>query len=251
MIISLAIDGELPFVQGMKNLRDFKITNWFEGFPELTEFSAKPIGGYYFGKDVSDITLNSFNFDLAAIKHGVLSNESGYISVNPDNYLDTGLLAPVKLTIGVRLLRPVVPSDNTWFVADFSGTGQTGVGFAVGMGVNGKLRVAGQNTGNVTGIAEVSIPESIPVGGVIALTAYIRSGSVTIAVYDPSTGNYVSTPAEMAGTRPQGSQPILIGRKANNNFNNISNNVGAIVVIDGEVGMNEHIAVQKYLYNMA
>lgn len=249
MITSIFNNGEFTFVPGMKKLSDFEVINWFDDFPAL---KAMPFAGYYFGKDATDIAINNFDLENAAVEYGSLDNKNGFISADVDNYLDTQVKAPLKLTIGARIRRPAVPSGSLWFIGDYSGLGATGVGFAVGVGVDGKLRAAAQNTGVAqTTIASVDFPASIAVGDVVALTAYIRNGTVTIAVYNPETQEYDSNAVGMGGERAEGTANIFIGRKVDNNATTLSTDIGAIVMIDGELTTAEHIAVQQYLYNMA
>ena len=57
-ITSVAIDGSLPYISGLKDLDDFIVTNWFSDMPA---HSGTNIGGFYFGYPVQNLTMNSFN----------------------------------------------------------------------------------------------------------------------------------------------------------------------------------------------
>ncbi|HBR2359771.1 hypothetical protein AAHV69_27190 (plasmid) [Klebsiella pneumoniae] len=250
MITSIFINGILPVVDGMKKLSDFTLINWFEDFPALS--TATPYAGHFFGQDVADITNNSFNLENPATIIGTLDNSNGYVSVNTDNYLDTNEKATLDLTVGGCFKRPAVPSGSLFFISDFSGIGADATGFAIGVGANGKLRAAAQNAGVAqTSIADVDFPSSIAVGDYCAFTAFIRNGTVTIAVYNPVTQQYESTAVGLSGNRAAGTKNVLIGRKQDNNATSLSCDVRSVVLINGSLSTAEHIAVQQYLLNMS
>lgn len=249
MITSIFINGEIPFVEGMKKLSDFEFKNWFADFPVLG--SATPFAAYYFGAEATDITANNLNINSQATQYGTLDNSHGYIAVNTDNYLDTGYKAPAAITVGALIRRPPAAGSTVWFLADFAGS-SAGVGFAVGVSTAGRLVAAGQNSGaTAAALAQVDFPASIAVGDFVALTAYIRNGTVTIAVYDPSAQNFQASSAGLTGTRAAGTNDILIGRKIDNNTSTTSTDVVSVVLIDGELSTAEHLVVQQYLLNMA
>ncbi|WP_232551159.1 hypothetical protein [Klebsiella michiganensis] len=249
MITSIFINGTLPVVDGMKNLNDFIISNWFEDFPALS--AATPYAGYHFGQYVTDINNNSFNSENPATVSGSLNNSNGYISVNVDNYLDTNEKAALNLTVGGCFKRPEVPSGSLFFISDFTGTGSDAIGFAIGVSAAGKLRAAAQNAGVAqTSIADVDFPSSIAVGDYCAFTAFIRNGMVTIAVYNPVTQQYDSTAVGLSGDRAAGTKNVLIGRKQDNNATSLSCDVRSVVLINGGLSTAEHVAVQQYLLNM-
>ncbi|WP_407302669.1 hypothetical protein ACHQJB_12170 [Raoultella planticola] len=248
MITSIKINGKIPVQPGMKKVDDFYVTNWFEDFPDT---SSAPFAGFYFGEYANNITYNSFDGGNPAVQYGELNNEPGYIHANTINYLDSKKKATLALTIGARILRPATPSGDLWFVADFSGSGAAGSGFAVGVGSNGRLRVAAQNTGASTAIiAEVDFPASISVGDIVAVTASIKDGSLIISVYDPTTNASISGASGLSGTRTVGTTNILIGRKPDNNFTTLSTDISAIVMLNGSLTSAEHLSVQRYLYSM-
>lgn len=249
MITSIFINGKIPFVEGMKNLSDFEFKNQFVDFPVLA--SATLFAAYYFGAEATDITANNLDINSQATQYGTLDNSPGYITVNTDNYLDTGYKAPAAITVGALIRRPPGAGSTVWFLADFAGS-TNGIGFAVGISTSGRLVVAGQNSGaTAAALAQVGFPASIAVGDFVALTAYIRNGTVTIAVYDPSAQNFQASSAGLTGTRAAGTNDILIGRKIDNNTSTTSTDVGSVVLIDGELSTAEHLAVQQYLLNMA
>ena len=249
MITSIFINGALPVVDGMKRLSDFTVINLFDGFPELSD--GTPFAGYCFAQDVPDIANNSFNFEKQATITGSLDNSKGYVSVNVDNYIDTNEKASQKLTVAGLFRRPLAPAGSLYFISDFSGADANATGFAIGVATNGKLRVAAQNAGVAqVSVADVDFPSSIAVGDYCAFTAFIRNSTITVAVYDPVRQQYNSTPVGLGGERKAGTRNILIGRKHDNNATALSNDVAAVVLIDGELTPAEHLAVQKYLYNM-
>lgn len=246
-LTSIFINGVLPEIPNMKKLDDFKIKNYFKNMPTI---SATPFAGYYFGDPAGDITMNSFDEDKSAAVHGSLNNQAGLVAVDVNNYLDTAELAPVKFTLGISFKRPEKPIENTWLVADFSGSGTQGRGFALGIGANGKLRLAAQNADAIS-VAEVDFPTSVPVGDMCGVTCFVRQGSATVAIYSPLTGKYDSVNSSVSGTRPTGTNSILLGRKSDSNTDTSPKiEVKSLLLMDGELSVRQHIAIQKYLIAM-
>lgn len=248
-ITSIYIDGKLPVIPGMKTLDDFTVKNWFPDFPTT---DGVPYAGYYFGPQTHDITLNSFDNTIPLSVVGSVNNDSGFVTVGTDNYLNTHEKAPVAVTVAACFIRPTTPAANSWFLADFAGSGLGSTGWAVGIGANGKLRLAAQvaDQANAT-VAELDFPTSVPVGNECAITAFIRQGTITVTVYNPSTQTYVSNAVTLPGTRAAGTNDILIGRKVDNNSSTATIEVKAVVLINGSLTTSQHVAVQQYLLGMA
>ncbi|HBT3899248.1 TPA: hypothetical protein MEZ67_003396 [Klebsiella pneumoniae] len=248
-ITSIYIDGKLPVIPGMKTLADFTVKNWFTDFP-VTD--GTPYAGYYFGTPVHDITLNSFDNAVPLTIVGTVTNANGYATVGTDNYLNTHEKSPVSITAAACFVRPPTPAANMWFLADFAGSGLGSTGWAIGIGANGKLRLAAQvaDQANAT-VAELDFPASVPVGNECAITAFIRQGTITVTVYNPSTQTYVSNAVTLPGTRAAGTNDILIGRKVDNNSSTATIEVKAVVLLNGSLTTSQHIAVQQYLLGMA
>lgn len=244
-ITSIFINGELPVIANMKTLDDFIISNFFKDLPST---DATPFAGFYFGERTTDITINSFDSDVPATVKGTLSNASGYISVGITNYLDTMQTAPVALTMGASFRRPPVPTVNTWLVSDYSST--DGVGFAFGVSTNGKLILGSQVAGSGYTATEIDFPSSIAVGDMCGVTCFIRNGTITVAVYNPTTDAYVSSAVAISGTRLAGAKNILIGCKHDNNTSTSTLDVKAVLLMNGSLTTAQHVAVQKYLIAM-
>ncbi len=248
MFTSLFLGGPVPFKSGMKMMADFEKINWFQDFPET---DGIPFAGYYWGANSSDITLNSFDSDKPLMVSGVVENSQGFVTVSRDNYLNTQYKAPVALTVaGVMRRAAAGGGANTYAVADFSGTAASGYGFGIGTAVDGRLLVARQNAG-ASVPAYASFPESIQVGDFFAFTSFIRQGTITIAIYDPSTGKYVSSASSVPGDIAAGDKDILIGCKTDNNNSGLATDFKSVVLINGSLTTDQHIAVQKYLLEMA
>lgn len=247
-ITSIYIDGKLPVISGMKTLNDFTVKNWFPDFPST---DGTPYGGYYFGTPVHDITLNSFDNTIPLTVVGTVNNDTGYVNVGTNNYLDTNEKSPVAISTAVCFVRPATPAANMWFLADFAGSGLGSTGWAIGIGANGKIRLAAQvaEQANAT-VAEVDFPAAVTVGSECAVTAFIRQGTITITVYDPSTQNYVSSAVTLPGTRVAGTNDILIGRKVDNNSSVATVSIKATVLINGSMTAAQHVAVQQYMLAM-
>lgn len=247
-ITSIYIAGKLPVIPGMKTLADFTVKNWFPDFPAT---DGTPYAGYYFGTPVHDITLNSFDNTIPLTVVGLVNNDSGFVTVGTDNYLDTNEKSPIAVTVAASFIRPTTPAANTWFLADFAGSGLGSTGWAIGIGANGRLRIAAQVADQINAaVAELDFPASVPVGSLCAITAFIRQGTITITIYDPSLQNYVSSAIPLPGTRVAGTNDILIGRKIDNNNSLATTNIRAVVLINGSMTTAQHIAVQKYLLSM-
>ncbi|HHN8503180.1 TPA: hypothetical protein ACRR13_003991 [Klebsiella quasipneumoniae] len=247
-ITSIYIDSELPVIPGMKTLDDFIIRDWFPGFPAV---DGTKIGGYYFGSEVTNISMNSFNESLPASIIGTLDNSSGSVNVDVNNYINTNITSPQKIKVFAVIKRPAVPSSNIYFISDFSGINATGTGFALGIGTDGRLRMVAQNSGEPSpGAASVVFPSSIPVGGLCAIAAHVIQGTAYVAVYDPSTLTYSGASAAVSGTRVAGSTGILLGRKVDNNTSTSSTALRSAVLIDGEVTGAQQLAVMQYLLSM-
>lgn len=247
-ITSIYIDGKLPVIPGMKTLDDFTVKNWFPDFPTT---DGVPYAGYYFGPQTHDITLNSFDNTIPLSVVGSVNNDSGFVTVGTDNYLNTHEKAPVAVTGAACFIRPTTPAANSWFLADFAGSGLGSTGWAIGIGANGRLRIAAQVAEQTNAAAaELDFPVSVPVGSLCAITAFIRQGTITITVYDPSLQNYVSSATPLPGTRVAGINDILIGRKIDNNTSTATTNIRAVVLINGSMTTTQHIAVQQYLLSM-
>lgn len=249
MFTSLNLGGPVPFKTGMKTLADFEKLNWFPDFPAT---DGVPYAGYYFGELVSDITLNSFEANKPLVVNGVVDNTQGYITVGVDNYLDTQNKAPVALTVAGVMRRPLTASGaNTYAIADFSGAGSVAHGFGVGFSVDGRALAALQNIGVANAsYAYVTFPDSIQPGDFFAFTAFARQGTITMAVYDPSTEKYVSSASAVSGNIAAGDNNILIGRKTDGNNSALTTDLKSVVLINGSLSADQHIAVQKYLLAM-
>ncbi|HHP2208441.1 TPA: hypothetical protein ACR6VS_004678, partial [Klebsiella pneumoniae] len=89
------------------------------------------------------------------------------------------------------------------------------------------------------------------VGDFFAFTSFIRQGTITIAIYDPSTGKYVSSASSVPGDIAAGDKDILIGCKTDNNNSGLATDFKSVVLINGSLTTDQHIAVQKYLLEMA
>lgn len=249
-ITSIFIDSELPVIPGMKTLNDFIITNWFKDMPDV---DATPFAGYYFGTPAFDITMNSFNNTLPAIVHGSLNNADGTIHVSIDNYLDTIELAPVGITVAGAFIRPSNPTGNAFIIGDYMGEAgaSDAKGFAIGINSTGQLRVAAKNLDSTNSAsANIAFPSSVPVGALCAFTAYIRQGTITIAVYDPTTSNYVSNAAVLGGTRSAGTNSVLFGRKHDANSVDMVTPLKSVVLMEGAMTESQHVAVMQYLLSM-
>lgn len=250
MFTSLFLGGPVPFKAGMKMMADFEKINWFQDFPET---DGIPFAGYYWGTNTSDITLNSFDSDKPLMVNGVVENSQGYVTVSRDNYLNTQYKAPVALTVAGVMRRTAAGGTlNTYAVADFSGAGANAHGFGIAAASDGRLLVARQNAGTSSpSYAYASFPESIRVGDFFAFTSFIRQGTITVAIYDPSTGKYVSSASSVPGDIAAGDKDILIGCKTDNNNSALSSDIKSVVLINGSLTADQHIAVQKYLLEMA
>lgn len=249
MFTSLFLGGPVPFKAGMKMMADFEKINWFQDFPET---DGIPFAGYYWGANSSDITLNSFDSDKPLMVDGVVENSQGFVTVNRDNYLNTQYKAPVALTVAGVMRRAAGSTLNTYAVADFSGAGANAHGFGIATASDGRLLVARQNAETSSpSYAYASFPESIHVGDFFAFTSFIRQGTITIAIYDPSTGKYVSSASAVPGDIAAGDKNILIGCKTDNNNSALSSDIKSVVLINGSLTADQHIAVQKYLLEMA
>ncbi|EKR9381695.1 MULTISPECIES: hypothetical protein [Raoultella] len=250
MFTSLFLGGPVPFKAGMKMMSDFEKINWFQDFPET---DGIPFSGYYWGANASDITLNSFDSDKPLMVNGVVENSQGYVTVSRDNYLNTQYKAPVALTVAGVMRRTAAGGTlNTYAVADFSGAGANAHGFGIAAASDGRLLVARQNAGTSSpSYAYASFPESIRVGDFFAFTSFIRQGTITVAIYDPSTGKYVSSASSVPGDITAGDKNILIGCKTDNNNSALSSDIKSVVLINGSLTADQHIAVQKYLLEMA
>ncbi len=249
MFTSLFLGGPVPFKAGMKMMSDFEKINWFQDFPET---DGIPYAGYYWGANASDITLNSFDPDKPLMVNGGVENSQGFVTVSRDNYLNTQHKAPVALTVAGVMRRASGGGANTYAVADYSGTAASGHGFGIGTSVDGRLLVARQNAGaSVPTYAYASFPESIKVGDFFAFTSFIRQGTITIAIYEPATGKYVSSASSVPGDITAGDKDILIGCKTDNNNSGLSTDIKSVVLINGSLTTDQHIAVQKYLLEMA
>lgn len=248
-IAAIYIDGKFSNTQGMMNVNDFLVSNWFRNFPDT---DGVPFAGYYFGNTVLDITRNSFDNSIPLKINGEISNRNGYVTLNTENYFDTSITAPVSITLaGVARRREVTEGTNQYMIADFSGAAGQGLGLAVGFSVTGGLIVAGQNPGqSVSAVATVNFPESIEVGDWFSYTAFIRQGTITVAIYNPATQKYISAAQVLPGTRVAGTQNIFLGRKPDNNNNNASFDIKSVVMISGSISEAQHIAVMQYLLAM-
>lgn len=247
-ITSIYINGKLPVIPGMKTLADFTVKNWFPDFPDT---DGIPYAGYYFGSQAHDITLNSFDNSIPLTIVGSVNNDSGFATVGTDNYLDTNEKSPVAVTVAACFIRPATPAANSWFLADFSGSGLGSTGWAIGIGANGRLRIAAQVADQANAsAAELDFPTSVPVGSLCAVTAFIRQGTITITVYNPELQNYVSSASTLPGTRLAGTHDVLIGRKVDNNASAATTKILAVVLINGSLTTAQHISVQKYLLAM-
>lgn len=230
----------------MKTLDDFIVTNWFPDFPAVT---GTVIGGYYFSDIVNDIKLNSFNNAVPAIVNGTINNTAGYITASQDNYLDTSLKSagPTKIIAVIR--RPPAPSGGSgFFLGDFSST--TNVGFALGIGTDGNLRMIAQNAGGALGLSYVAWPSSVAVGDLCVVAGHAYQDQVYSAVYDPVAQNYTGALATLYGTRAPGTLDILIGRRQVGNNASFSVDIKSAVIINGAVTGSEQLAVMKYMLNM-
>ncbi|SBL50406.1 Uncharacterised protein [Klebsiella oxytoca] len=249
MFTSLFLGGPVPYKAGMKMMSDFEKKNWFTDFPTT---DGTPFAGYYFGINANDITGNSFDSDKPLSVNGIVENSQGFITVDRDNYLNTHYTAPVALTVAGVMRRPTVQTGlNTYAIADFTGQSGNAHGFGIGIATDGRLLVALQNQG-ISGpsYAHVSFPDSIEEGGFFAFTAFIRQGTITGAIYDPSTGNYVSNATSVPGNISAGDNSILIGRKTDNNTSGFSSDIKSVALINGSLTTDQHIAVQKYLLEL-
>lgn len=245
-ITSIKINGVLPMVPGMKTLDDFIVTNWFPDFPSVT---GSVIGGYYFGSAVNDITLNSFNNAVPAVVNGNLENSAGYIRANQSNYLNTNLKTdgPTKIISVIR--RPPAPTGGScFFVGDFSTS--SNVGFALGIGTDGNLRMVAQTAGGALGVSYVSFPGSVAVGDLCVVAGHAYQNQVYSAVYDPDAQNYTGALATLYGTLSAGSLDILIGRRQVGNNASSSVDIKSAVIISGAVTGSEQLAVMKYMLAM-
>ncbi len=123
-IAAIYIDGKFSNTQGMMNVNDFLVSNWFRNFPET---DGVPFAGYYFGNTVLDITRNSFDNSIPLKINGEISNRNGYVTLNTENYFDTSITAPVSITLaGVARRREVTEGTNQYMIADFSGARDRG-----------------------------------------------------------------------------------------------------------------------------
>ena len=231
-------------------MADFEKINWFQDFPET---DGIPFAGYYWGANSSDITLNSFDSDKPLMVSGVVENSQGFVTVSRDNYLNTQYKSPVALTVAGVMRRAAAGGVvNTYAVADFSGAGTNAHGFGIAAAPDGRFLVALQNAGSSSpSYAYASFPESIKVGDFFAFTSFIRQGTITIAIYDTATGKYVSSASAVPGNIAGGDKNILIGCKTDNNNSALSNDIKSLVLINGSLTADQHIAVQKYLLEMA
>ncbi|EIY2679243.1 hypothetical protein MMK78_006176 [Raoultella planticola] len=247
-IPSIFINSPLPVIPGMKTLDDFIITNWFSDMPTN---NGTRIGGFYFGTPVSNITMNSFNNAVPGVIHGSLSNSQGYVSVNVDNYLDLGFVAPAATKILGVIRRPPVPADgNDYFIADLAGSGTTAVGFAVGVGTDGRLRAAAQNAGSGLATSSIAFPDAVAVGDFCAFAVHAIGNEVYVAIYDPETQNYSGIVNTLPGTRVAGNTNVLLGRKTDNNTSNASVDVKSLVIINGAITGAQQLAIMQYLLAM-
>ncbi|HFD0198923.1 TPA: hypothetical protein ACMEM7_001235 [Klebsiella pneumoniae] len=249
MFTSLFLGGPVPFKAGMKMMSDFEKINWFTDFPAT---DGTPFAGYYFGFNAGDITINSFDAEKPLTVTGVVDNAQGYVTVNRDNYLNTDYTAPVALTVAGVMRRPTVYGGaNVYAIADFTGMADNAHGFGIGFSYDKRLLVALQNKGIANpSYAYASFPDSIKEGEFFAFTAFIRQNTITIAIYDPSTGKYVSSATSVPGNIAAGDNSVLIGRKTDNNASGYSSDIKSVVLINGSLTTEQHIAVQKYLLKM-
>ncbi|HFE4497316.1 TPA: hypothetical protein ACF256_000629 [Klebsiella pneumoniae] len=248
MITSIFIDAKLPIVPGMKKLSDFEVKNWFGEFPDV---GGVPYAGYYFGRYSRDITLNNFNVGNEAVLYGAINNDAGYISVNNTNYIDTLERASEAVSIGIRIRkRGDISGGIAWCIADFSGTGGGGVGFALGITSDGKIRFSAQNSQQAMSSVLINIPASISVGDNMAITANITPGIIELSVYDPETQQSSTVNSSLPGRRTAGINNILIGRKTDYDTSGLYSDISAALIINGTLSAMEHTAVQQFLYNM-
>ncbi|MFH7126258.1 hypothetical protein ACHWUR_05235 [Klebsiella pneumoniae] len=250
MFTSLFLGGPVPFKSGMKMMADFEKINWFQDFPET---DGIPFAGYYWGANSSDMTLNSFDSDKPLMVSGVVENSQGFVTMSRDNYLNTQYKAPVALTVAGVMRRAAAGGALTpmpWQI------------FLAQQRVGMVLVSVQQLTGVFWWRARMPVRQYRPMPMLHSrnpfrwaiflrsLRLFVRE-RLRLPFMTPSTGKYVSSASSVPGDIAAGDKDILIGCKTDNNNSGLATDFKSVVLINGSLTTDQHIAVQKYLLEMA
>lgn len=251
-ITSIYLDTELPKVDGMLNIKDLLVRNFFEGMPALP-VSISASDGFYFGPGTTNLADNNIQPDKPGEIHGTLNNSKGYIEVAPSNWLDTKTGSDyVSFSWAAGVIRPVTnPAANAWYFSNFTGVGATGSGWAVGVSSEGKIRAAYQLPGGTLGMAQMEWPSDVLPGQKAAISGIVdKTGRVTIAVYRKSEDSYISSSGNAGGAPVAFGRDIYIGRKYTDNVDHVALGVYALIFWPGDITSQGHVIAQRYIYNM-
>ncbi|MEH8710263.1 hypothetical protein [Klebsiella quasipneumoniae] len=236
MITSIFLDTVLPVIPGMKTLDDFIVKNYYSDVP----VSADWISGYYWDQVNPRIAANSINPASSGVVIGAPIRNADSVTFSPSAYIDTQMKMPAKLTVAMTFKRP---ATNPAFVfSDYSGTGSTATGFAIGISSSGGV-AAFQDSG----AAVIPVPAGIAVGDMLGVTAYIRDTTISVSVYNPATDTIITGYGNPPVARTAGTRTALVGRKFDNNGAN-SVSARTLLVANGDIGpAANHLSVIKYL----